>query len=375
MAINTLRFNLLCCCIFLNVLGTGYLRGQASVSGQVFNSADGKPVPFATVYVNNTTRGTITDTLGNFMISNVFLPCEIVVSHISFQSNNVSLPSDSLLPLDIQLQKDHKNIKEVFILDDDLRQRNIQLFHDLVIGKDKWGKKADFLNPDDLWFDLIINEGDSMPRSNRINQFKAYAIKPLQIKLPHFGYNLQFDLVAFKLYYEASLDKVIYTYKGYFYYQPDGNDRWILRNRIRNNRLKAYYSSPRHFFRSLYTDSLTENGYAVYDGFFHNYKYFNDDSLFSFDPYIKHLPDNQLQVSGLLGKVLYIEYYSASSKRPQDLNVNRPIYPTRSRMMIASDLFHIRANGTSGNANVVFTGALGGKQLGAALPSDYWPDY
>ena len=62
------KLTFLLTCLFL--VGVGLVNAQSkSVSGKVFSADDGQPIIGATVRVNGTALGTITDTDGNFRIT------------------------------------------------------------------------------------------------------------------------------------------------------------------------------------------------------------------------------------------------------------------------------------------------------------------
>ncbi len=58
--------------------------GQNSISGIVIDSLTNEPLPFATVYVNGTMKGTITDIDGNFKLAGVSFPADVVFSFIGY---------------------------------------------------------------------------------------------------------------------------------------------------------------------------------------------------------------------------------------------------------------------------------------------------
>lgn len=59
---------------------------QVSITGRVTDADHSQPIPYATIYVNGTTLGTITNISGQFTLERVILPCEIVISHISYET-------------------------------------------------------------------------------------------------------------------------------------------------------------------------------------------------------------------------------------------------------------------------------------------------
>ncbi|HKJ41551.1 MAG TPA: carboxypeptidase-like regulatory domain-containing protein [Sunxiuqinia sp.] len=50
-------------------------NGQTTLKGTVRDSTDHQPIPYATVYINGTMIGTITDTNGHFQLKKVLVIC------------------------------------------------------------------------------------------------------------------------------------------------------------------------------------------------------------------------------------------------------------------------------------------------------------
>lgn len=64
------------------------------ISGRVVSSETGKPVAGASVFISNTSKGTITDEKGNFVLYNIPVGRYImVISYIGFQSDFETLDS------------------------------------------------------------------------------------------------------------------------------------------------------------------------------------------------------------------------------------------------------------------------------------------
>jgi hypothetical protein len=70
------------------ILGDTTANQLPTITGKVKDS-QGMPVPYATVFIKGTTNGVAADSLGNFSINNVLLPCTVSVSCIGFASTEV----------------------------------------------------------------------------------------------------------------------------------------------------------------------------------------------------------------------------------------------------------------------------------------------
>ena len=63
-----------------------FLSGQNVIKGVVVDSLTQEPLPSATVYVNGTTQGTITDNDGRFELKDVSFPATVVFSFVGYQT-------------------------------------------------------------------------------------------------------------------------------------------------------------------------------------------------------------------------------------------------------------------------------------------------
>lgn len=73
------------------LLGDTTASELTTINGIVKNW-EGKPVPYASVYIKGSLRGGIADSLGNFSINQVLLPCTVSVSCVGFMATEVHVP-------------------------------------------------------------------------------------------------------------------------------------------------------------------------------------------------------------------------------------------------------------------------------------------
>ena len=59
---------------------------QTTITGNLIDKETNLPIEFATVYLNETSIGTISDSSGYFVLKNIPLPCKVVVSHINYET-------------------------------------------------------------------------------------------------------------------------------------------------------------------------------------------------------------------------------------------------------------------------------------------------
>lgn len=63
--------------LIINLLTANIFAQGLQIEGQISDQGSGNPIPFATVYINGTTRGTTTDQMGQFFLKEISLPCEL----------------------------------------------------------------------------------------------------------------------------------------------------------------------------------------------------------------------------------------------------------------------------------------------------------
>lgn len=409
---------LLAILLFIPIL----VYGQNNISGIVLDCLTQKPIPFATVYVNGTTKGTITDAQGFFDIDNISFPSTIVISHIGYlpQAKYVVSNSSELL---IELQTKVRELSEINITDMSLREKNVRTFESMFLGEDDWGKNAIIKNDSVLTFDISYNSkkffvNDSIDNGikqgfiknfsewgedslyfiiKELSTFKASASEPLVIDLPLLGYKLNVDLVDFTIQYIG--DRAQCDILGYFYYIPYDTNRKSKLKKYDKNRRLVYYNSSQHFLRSLYDNKLEQNGYRLAEANINsklNLQMLLGDVLggvggklsesinsimsqgitklesIRIDPYSKKTDNNDMQILGLRDRRLYVLYYYKSNGSPINLKDNQtsnPYYLSEIRFL--KDTCTYTKEGIVPDNSIIFLGEISKKRVAACLPDDY----
>jgi hypothetical protein len=398
------------------------LFAQSRISGTVVDKQTKQPVDYASVYINGTTNGTLSDSLGNFHLDNVRFPCTLVISHLSYKTQSLEIEEAQTAPLIISLKLKINEIGEVSVQDRNLREENMTTFKNHFLGTDTWGKyavienegviqfgrdymqkqskvidkKLDFLmktDPDLQWSADSTTVTYTVPVS-----LKAISLQPLKIQLPLLGYILYYDLVGFLWKFDNSYNGDLSAMLGYSYFTPIKYESKRDSIRIQKNREKSYYNSAQHFCKSLCENKLAQNGYRVLE---HNERnlnnnhsaskfYYSDmadkinkNSLptyknakgikeFCLDNYV-HPQGDYAIVTGLKDQKLDIVYYSNSKGKPKDLTLFKPTWGVKSFVIFKKDTCLIRKDGTVPDDSIVFGMAIGSKKVGSLLPGDYKP--
>jgi hypothetical protein len=350
------------------------LFGQ-QITGIVFDGDSNMPVDLATVYIDGTTVGSTTSSDGRFVLNSPATSGEIVVSHLSYNTEVVSFEKITNLNITIALIPRIFTLKQVSKSSINLRWKNLQYFKDMFLGSDDWGRSAIIENDSVLFFKVEHYDYDfnDSAQEKRIKSIEVEATAPIKISLPKLGYTLQYDLVRFKDMVDTILNRRVISTQGYYYYQPMQTSNRMKEREYRRNRLLAFYYSPQHFIRSFSNNKLLKNGYLLYE---HLHDSVQDSVSFfyldSCDCTIYSSYD--VMITGMKDRLFYILYFEFNDK-PVDLTRTRILREwKRSAIYFKDDVCIFRKDGSLPGGSVIFDKGIGEKKIGAALPFEYKPD-
>ncbi len=344
---------------------------QTTLKGKVLEDKSQAPIPYATVYIDGTSNGTITDENGTFELTDVRPPAKLVVSHLSYlpQVKEVFVQGDS--HINFSLEKRRQEIDQVKVEAENARAENVADFNRLFLGDDYWGKEGIILNDSVLYFkrnykDVIVEREDTTFTRRICTKFEAQACEPLLIDLPVLGYTIHVDLVS--CYQDV---KTFYT-NSYIYYISYQDLSRHKRRKMEKNRQKVYYNSIQHFCRALYSNTLEEEGYGVYRKSIHpltreiSYpkKDLTENLVFE--------SGDQMLLMGLKDSSYRISYFYNSKGAPDKVNEDCFALPNaRSVIIVDSDTCALSKNGLLPGTHISFGGTLGRKRIGGMLPKYY----
>lgn len=223
-------------------------RVFAQLKGTVVSQADNRPVPFASVFINNSTLGTTTDENGAFSL-NRLTPGkhELVVSVLGYEKffTVITLPHDK--PLLIKLLEKSTQLDPVTVraYDKNGWQTWGTLFMESFIGTTANAQRT-----------VLKNTGDLRFRHNKEeNSLEVFAMAPLQIQNKSLGYDLEYHLELFRIDFRSNT----HTYAGYPYFR----ERKSVSRGVIRQREETYNASLMKFIRSLYHNTVQEDGYSV----------------------------------------------------------------------------------------------------------------
>ena len=238
---------ILCCLFHINVLAQYTLQG-------VVRTADGKPIPNASVFFSNTSFGTAANAEGFFVLSNI--PAgryELIVSSIGFETKAVVLTTaDFSNTLTINLKPKAEELADVVVgsYERETWEQWGKFFMDNFIGTTPEAMKCTLKNSEAIRF----------RNYKKRKKLVVVASEPLVIDNYALGYHITFQLEMF----EYDFEKKILFYAGYPLFTSmekngkEPKEKWI------KNRNKSYYGSKMHFMRSLYRNIVESEGFELH---------------------------------------------------------------------------------------------------------------
>ncbi|WP_092898653.1 carboxypeptidase-like regulatory domain-containing protein [Algoriphagus aquimarinus] len=342
---------------------------QAIFKGTVADNETGKGIPYATVYLANTTLGTSTDEDGKFSI---YLPegnYEVIVRMLGYQGLTFNLPASTvksqgykfmLVPVDEDLETLDVNDKR-----DPAWYRNLADFKRYFLGTSRNGRASKIDNEMSMILDDISEPGLLIASSKEI----------LKIQNPNLGYRLDYLLNDFRFHYK----KGFVTYGGYPLFIPDSSLSRGRQRRVEKNRLEAYNGSLQHFIRSVYIGKTIAQGFEIRrlyrkDDPVHAGKFIDSvatEVITSLDIRKNRETREFLELDGYL----LITYLLEKESPLYVEGLGREVRKSQTSIMrMTVDSLEIFENGSlSDPFGLVVEGYIGWERVGDLLPIDYLP--
>jgi len=239
-------------CLFAVFLSCQCVFPQASIKGRVISGGTGKPLPSVSVYLNNTTKGTVTNEYGLFAIDRITPgKFRLVASCIGYETYVKFIsPRDLSEDLIITLKPKPEQLKDVNVrpFDPNGWEKFGKLFTQIFIGTNPNSYKCQLKNPDVLKF-----------RLNDDNTLTVVASEPIQIRNNALGYEINYKLEEF----EYDFTSKVITYNGYALFKdmslahPNKALKWL------SERSDTYEISLLHFMRAFFVNELVPEGFEM----------------------------------------------------------------------------------------------------------------
>jgi len=319
------------------------------ITGTVYDE-NKEPIPGASVYLDGTSIGTITNDHGRYELHSAQkINTTLVVSYIGYQPKFINNPFENNNQ-EIYLIPKETTLKEVTVQADGFKRADkLKIFRQEFLGKTKAGKSCKILNEDDIVFGY------------KNKQLSASSQIPIRIYNPYLGYEMEFSLSDFHvLFHQKSISPAdIYTsfFAGTIFYK----DLTTPKKNYSKKRQKTYSGSQMQFFRNLSQKKWNRKNFMLFDGSYPC----NPNDYFIVQPQSENytvLLKNQVQKSQQL---------SMDKGFSQTLNL---LYDGKeqSSVVFKTDTFTIDAFGNNSNIDqILFGGDMGTKRVADMLPLDF----
>jgi hypothetical protein len=232
---------------------TAKAQDKNFIAGRVLNGETEAAIPNASVFITNTSRGTVTSVNGTFDLRGI--PAgkyDLIISSVGYNTQVYSFSSDKLpLQLKIYLEPKATELDAVIVepYEKDGWQKWGKFFIENFIGTTGASKLCKIRNYKTLRF----------RHSKKKNILTVVADDPLVIENRELGYRITYQLENFS--YDFGKNTLFYL--GYTLFEDMAKDTVNIPKRFLRERHAAYKGSIVHFIRSLYTNKLVENGFEV----------------------------------------------------------------------------------------------------------------
>ncbi|SEI78736.1 CarboxypepD_reg-like domain-containing protein [Dyadobacter koreensis] len=225
--------------------------GAVVLTGKVTDGKTGKPLPFANVFVNNSTIGTNADENGNYKLMGLTIgSIEMAVSFLGYETIKQTLRFEQPGIKTVQFKLiEGMQLTGVTIYSkkNKKREKHLAIITRELLGKTPFAKQCRILNPEVLRISLDDNR-----------HLSAQTTAPLIIENNALGYKIHQDLDDFD-YFEG---RVLYGGSTRFeLLKPKDEEQ---KKMWRENQKIAYAGSLKHLLASMVADSLWEEGFKVY---------------------------------------------------------------------------------------------------------------
>lgn len=340
----------------------------------VKEKGSGLPLPFANVFINNSTLGGATDADGRFTITGkIPEEFELVASFVGYTTVSHLVQRKGLQTFtknfELELLEDNLSEVELKAKRDRGWERTLKMFKEvfLAVPDDPYGRDIEILNPWVLDFEKVNPD-------KGFNFVQATAVQPLQVVNKALGYQIDYHLQDFRMLRNAS------RFFGQAFYRQLNAPDSITQNEWEQNKGLNYQSSVRHFSLSILLKNSGVEGFELYRA---NPNIPKEDRTRDFYYELgKSILPVQLEFIYVkpLGNGVYRIFLS---ERLEVHHLNKPwlndyyenIYHAISWVVAPSGYFDVDRYGTLMHpTQLVLSGYMGRQRLARSLPLDFMPD-
>ncbi|WP_192350006.1 carboxypeptidase-like regulatory domain-containing protein [Algoriphagus sp. Y33] len=351
-------------------LGVNFLANAQTISGTVKNAKTGEAMPFANVFINNTTLGNTTDDEGHYRISGD-LPrnVELVASFVGFETATKTLNLSGSTTMNFKLEPLESVLTEVELKSrrDKKWERDLRRFKQvfLALPEDPFASLLDIKNPWVLDFETIKERGP--------NYVHATAQEPLQIVNNALGYDVTYYLKDYRFYNNRS------TYVGFVFFDAHELTDSTEVAKVESGKVTSYMGSIRHLLKSVLLAKVYEEDFEIFKLL--PVDHFRDRT----NVYIEELDKSTSRVYADSIQRIPLENGNYRVIWPFDAEIHyrgkkwlndyyTDVYYPISWISAPLGYFDIDRNGIPVEpSQVVLSGYMGRQRMGRFLPHDYEP--
>ena len=349
--------------ILFTCLSLSSIAQDFTASGKITDSATGLALTGASVFCQNTTLGTITNSEGNFTLSLPSGGYDMIVSYTGYETQVIRISNSHSNNLLVAMKQKDKSLQEVAVVGTnevaDGLARYGKFFMENFLGNDSNATHTVIQNPEALQFYF----------RKKTNRLKVKAKEDLVIVNESLGYKIKFQLDSFAHEYGPGFS----VFTGFpFYEELPGTDEQKAQWKL--NRERAYRGSRLHFMRSWYTHTLEKEGFVLekVDSTSKTLKTTVIDNPYD-TSFFATIENNDVEVS-YNGRLRVI--YKNAPPDPQYLRENKmpPSIIAQISILDVTEGFVIQQNGYFYDQNdVINIGYWSWRKLADDLPYDYRP--
>ncbi|WP_316804104.1 carboxypeptidase-like regulatory domain-containing protein [Pedobacter nototheniae] len=225
---------------------------QKIVNGKVLDDETDLPIANVSVFINGSTRGTMTNEKGEFLLHYLSInKYTVAFSSIGYETQevNVSVQPDRPILITIRLKRRTISLSEVTIsLQNNSWKRWGKIFLATLIGTSSHAQNCNLLNKKAVRFNYDKDN----------NKLYAYNTEPLVIQNDGLGYIIHYNIEDFSI----DFNNEYIFYQGFVrFIEMEGSS--IKRKRWETARHLTYQYSMARFVRTLYKGQAIDDLYEV----------------------------------------------------------------------------------------------------------------
>ncbi|RYY15180.1 MAG: carboxypeptidase-like regulatory domain-containing protein [Cytophagaceae bacterium] len=236
---------------FFLLLLPGLAAAQATLTGTVRDSLTQQPLPFASVFLANTTLGATTTEQGTFVFERVPAGSyDIVASYVGYRLAKQAITvRQTPQKLTLALAPTGAQLGEVVVRPRPNNPSDYQKFKELFLGGSTFSQQCRIRNPDEVLVDF----------DPKTNELTAAARHYVQVDNQALGYRIKY----YGLHFACNFTQQVVTFYGQPVFEEMTPRSARQRRQWDANRVQAYLGSPAHFFRSLRDSQHTAQGFVA----------------------------------------------------------------------------------------------------------------